>query len=128
MELSSTFHNAAKTAFVIFKSLQKDVSYIVKPEEDGWANSALPVSHPLKVIPNNLTQRDLQNTKFYSEIQPTDTVIMVLGAEIIKAGIRVRTSDEFSIAYTAYTQLYEVKGFDTDPAEALYLILLREKN
>lgn len=128
MSLLSTFHIAAKTAFDVFKSLQKDGTYIVKPVESGWDDSDDPVSVGLKVIPNNLSQKDLQNTRFYSEIQPTDTVIMVLGAEIIKAGIRVRTSDEFTIAYTSYTQLYEIKAFDTDPAEALYLILLREKN
>jgi hypothetical protein len=127
MELSTLFHQGAKTAFAVFKSLQKDGTYIVNPSEAGWSNSAAPVQHSIKVIRASLTERELQNTRFYSQIKPTDVIVMVLGADIISKGIRVRSSDAFSIVYKTYTQSYEIVDYDTDPAEALYLILLREK-
>ena len=128
MELSTVFHQGAKTAFTVFKSLQKDGTYIVNPSEAGWEDSDDPVEHDFKIIPVSLSEGSLRDTRFYTEIQPTDTVIMILGADVIAKSLRIRTSDSFSIVYKTYTQLYEIKNFDTDPAEAIYMLLLREKS
>lgn len=128
MSLLNTFKNAAKTVFNVFVSLQKDGYYISNTHESGWDDSDEATSHHMKILPSNLTEKELRNIKFYSEIQPTDTLIMVLGEDIIANGIRVRKSDFFQINHSSYSQLYEIIGFDTDPAEALYIILLRERN
>ena len=128
MSLLNVFHNAAKVAFNVFDSLKKEGVYIRNTIESGWDDSTDPDNSPMDVIISSLSEEQLRQTRFYSEITPTDIVAMVLGKDIETHGIRVRKSDNFRIYHRTYDQLYEIIGFDTDPAEALYLLLLREKN
>lgn len=126
MELSQVFHNGVETAFKVFKSLQKDGQYIVTSAESGWDDSISPGIHDMKVIPSSFAQEDLKNLRFFSEIASDDVIIMIKGKDITNNNIRVRSSDKFNIAYTTYSQLYDIKAFDTDSAEALYILLLKE--
>ena len=127
MELSTVFHNGVETAFKVFASLQKDGIYIISPNESGWDDSSDPIEVPMKIIPASFSQKDLHNLKFYSEIKADDVLIMVKGVDIINNNVRVRTTDLFQIVHRSYTQLYDIKAFDTDPAEALYILLLKER-
>lgn len=126
MGLDQVFHKGVETAFKVFKSLQKDGQYIITPNESGWDDSPSSVSKEMKIIPSSFSQKDLKNLRFYSEIESDDVVIMIRGVDIIDNGIRVRKGDQFQIAYKTYSQLYDIKAFDTDPAEALYILLLKE--
>lgn len=126
MELFGVFHLAAKTAFTVFKSLQRDGIYILNPDESGWTDSEAPTQVSMKIIPLSLSDEQVRNSKFFAKIKPTDTVVMVLGSDIISNNIKVRSGDSFSIVQRTSTQLYGIEDFDTDPAEALYLLLLRE--
>lgn len=128
MGLADVFTAAVETAFTVFADFVKSGAYIVEPDESGWTTSDVAVECEMDVIVNGLTQKDAQNTKFYAQIRETDTIVMVKGTDISKNNIRVRNSDSFKVIHKTYTQLYEIVAHDTDPAEALYLILLREKN
>lgn len=128
MELKTVFNNAVETAFTVFASLVKEGGYIVTPENLGWDDTTPNLPIPMGVIVNGLTQKQLKNTRFYTQIEPTDTVIMVKGSDILNNGIRVRNSDRFTIKFSdTLTVSYEIQAHETDPADALYLILLREK-
>jgi len=126
MDLNTVFHNAVATAFKVFKGLIKSGEYIVAVESKGWSSSGTPTTASLDVIVNGLTQDQLKNTKFYTQMEPTDTVIMVKGKDLAEKGIRVRNSDNFRIDFDTYSTYFEIQGHETDPAQALYLILLRE--
>jgi hypothetical protein len=127
MGLNEVFTSAVETVFTIFTDFVKEGKYMILPEESGWEEGEVPSEYPMDVIVNGLSQRDLRNSKFFAQIQPTDTVIMVKGKNVIDAGIRVRNSDSFIITFRTGDQEFTIIDHETDPAEALYLILLREK-
>jgi len=127
MDLNLVFKNAVDIAFTVFASLVKPGAYIVEPEEKGWDDTTENEPVPMDVIVNGLTQKQLRETRFYTQMEPTDTVIMVKGSDITEKGIKVRNSDKFSITFPTETTVFEIQANETDPAKALYLILLREK-
>ena len=127
MGLDTVFSSAVDTLFVVFKDFVCKGEYSIAPVDSGWDDSPDPVTHEMDVIVNGLTQSELKNTSFYSQIAPTDTVIMIKGSDIEKNSIRIRNSDSFKITHKTYTQDYLIIDHDTDPAEALFLVLLREK-
>jgi len=126
MGLNTLFESAVDTAFQVFKDLAKPGKYLVRPEESGWGDDEAPIEHSMEVIVNGLSQDDKKETSFYTEIQPSDTIVMVKGKDIAANSIRVRNSDKFQIQFKSYTSEFNIIASDTDPAEALYLILLRD--
>ena len=145
MALADVFISAVDTAFTVFSSVVKTGRYIINKEGSGWGESTediippegsgepiIPAVDPKKeytmeVIVNGLSQDDLKNTRFFAQIEPEDTVVMLKGKDIVSNGIRVRNSDSFEIDFASYTGSFTIISHDTDPAEALFLLLLREK-
>jgi len=127
MSLNTVFSGAVDTIFTVFKDLVKQGNYLRLPAESGWEDSEVPTSYDISVIVNGLSQKEISNTKFYAHMNPTDTVIMVKGSEIAAHELRIRSSDLIQIVFSTYTGLFEIIDHETDPAEALFLILVREK-
>jgi hypothetical protein len=137
MGLSDVFENAVNVAFQVFVDFVKPGTYIVRKSDDGWGPDPIldpPIDPPaespnefdMEVIVNGLSQKDLANSKFFAQMQPTDTVIMVKGYDIKSNSIRVRNTDKFQIEFSSYTGEFDIIDHETDPAEALFIILLRE--
>jgi len=127
MSLKDVLTSAVDTTFTVFADMVKPGKYTVNQEGNGFDDDVTPVSYEMGVIVNGLSQSDLKNSKFFGQIQPEDTVVMIKGKDITDNEIRVRNSDSFEIEFTSYTSTFNVIGHDTDPAEALFLLLLREK-
>ena len=127
MGLAEVFESAVDTAFTIFVDAVKVGRYVVSPDNSGWGDTETIIKHQMEVIVNGLSQEDKRNTSFYTQIQPTDTIIMVRGIDIRDNSIRVSNSDLFEIDFASYTDLFTIEAHDTDPVEALFIILLREK-
>lgn len=128
MSLQDVFQNVAVIAFNVFSSLVRKGRYIVTPTESGWGDADTPSTYEMDVIENGLSQDQKANTKFYSQIQPTDNIIMVKGVDIIGNGIEVKNADEFEIDSRFGTKKFVIIDHETDPAEALFTILLRENH
>ena len=127
MGLSTVFDNAVVTAFDVFKEAIKQGRYVVNPVESGWEEGETSVKHEMGVILNGLSQKDRENTSFSSQIQPNDSIIMVKGTDIRDNSIRVTNSDSFELDLAFGTDSFTIVAHDTDPYEALFLILLRER-
>lgn len=130
MSLYDVFHKAAGVAFNVFSSLMKDAEYISRLQGSGWGDDAPNPRFPMKVIVNGLTQEQVRNTKFFAQMNPRDTIIMVKGVDIIGNNITVSTSDKFSVnlgtVEVPIMREFYIIDHETDPASALFLILLRE--
>jgi len=127
MGLKNVFISAVDTAFTVFVDLIKPGRYIINQEGNGFDDELESEEYNMEVIVNGLSQSDLRNSKFFAQIQPEDTVVMVKGKDIASNSIRVRNSDSFEIDFSSYTGSFVIIDHDTDPAEALFLLLLREK-
>ena len=129
MSLNDVFQSAADTIFKIFDSLTKPGYYVVR-EGTGWGeeDEEPDPAHSMKVIVNGLTQEQVRNTKFFTQIQPLDTIIMVKGADIRTNDIVVKNSDVFKVVFGSDTKAFDIIDHETDPAEAVYLMLLRENH
>lgn len=127
MSLKDVFISAVDTTFTVFADMVKTGRYITNQEGNGFDDDLASDEYTMDVIVNGLSQSDLRNSKFFAQIQPEDTVIMVKGKDIASNAIRVRNSDSFEIDFPSYTGSFNIIGHDTDPAEALFLLLLREK-
>jgi hypothetical protein len=121
------FEDAVETAFTVFSSLLKDGMYLTVPEESGWGTDVPPVESPMVVIVNGLTQKDKENTSFFTQILSSDTIIMAKGADLRKNSVEVSSSDKFKILFGEVWKTFNIVAHETDPAEALYLLLLRQK-
>lgn len=126
MGLNLVFENAVQTAFTVFKDFVKPGKYIVSAKDSGWGEAVVPVEYEMEVIVNGLTQEDLRKTSFFTQIQSSDTIAMVKGKDIASNSIRVRNVDKFEVQFKSYTTQFVIVEHETDPAEALFLLLLRE--
>jgi hypothetical protein len=127
MGLDSVFINAVEIAFTVFTSLVKEGKYIVSSDEVGWGSTDLPNEYPMESIVNGLSQEDKKNTSFANLILPTDTIVMVRGTNIKSNVGNVKNSDIFQLKLGGAWETFNIVSHDTDPAEALFLILLRKK-
>ena len=149
MDLTKVFQNAVTTAFNVFSGLVKQGKYVITPSESGWGTEVVipedppvdppeePVDPPpvpiteleMGAIVNGLTQKDKANTSFFNLIEPSDTIVMVKGTDIKSLVPRVKVSDKFHLKLDGinWTE-FNIIDHETDPAEALFLILLREGN
>lgn len=127
MGLNDVFISAVDTVFSVLSDFVVTAQYIVPPDSSGWSDTEVLSTYELKTILNGMSQNDLRSTKFFAQIAPTDTVAMVKGSEIKSNGVRVRASDTMIVPVNSIDTTFEVIAYDTDPAFALYMILLREK-
>jgi len=130
MSLTDVFDSVVEAAFTIFADFVKSGKYIVTPGSSGWGESTIIPDHSMDVIINGLSQKNIRNSAFIAQIQPTDTIIMAKGVDIRNTVKRVKNGDEFSVKFIADDEdsweTFNIVTHDTDPAEALFLILLRK--
>lgn len=119
MSLQTTFIKAADTVFKVFDSLTHAASY-VRVANDGWG-TITETLYSIKVIMGSFTQEDVHTLSFSSLIQPTDIKGLVKGNTLPTP---LKTTDLVRI--TASGRELHVVAWDTDPAGAVYIILLRE--
>ena len=126
MSLEDVFHDACETVFTVFESLIRDGEYLVT-KTDGWDDtSAEPNSIPMDVIINAYSKKDVEQTSFYDLVQVTDLIVMIRGRQITTP---LSTKNMMQITHkTLGVKLYSIEAWDTDPASALYVVLLRASN
>lgn len=127
MDLNNLFEEVTSTIFNVFSSLIKDGMYITMPVESGWDDPTQLNESPCRVIVDGLSQEDKKNTSFFTQIQPTDTIVLIEGKDIRSNSIEVKNSDQFKILFGTTWKNFTVEAHETDPAEALYILLLRSK-
>lgn len=117
MALDQVFKDAAKTIFEVFSSLIYKATYKVIVD-DGF-ETPTETTTPVDLILDSFAERDVQFLSFSALIQPTDVKGLVRGEQL--SGIEVSTSDLVVIGGVVYS----IIAFSTDPAKALYTLLLR---
>ena len=120
MGLARVFEKAVDINFRVFNEAVKSATLEVTT--DNGFDEPTTESYSIRVLLDKFTQKDISKLRFADKIQPTDTKGLVPGKEIKntvgepETGMIVRTDDnEFT-----------VKGFDVDPYNALYTLLLRD--
>ena len=123
MSLEDVFHDACETVFTVFESLIRDGEYIIS-KDSGWDDvQAEPTVIPMDVIINAYKKKDVEQTSFYDLVQVTDTVVMIRGRQITTP---LSTKNTMKITHKDLgVKHYSIEAWDTDPASALYVVLLR---
>ncbi len=125
MSLEDVFHQACEIAFTVFESLIREGEYLIT-KTSGWEDESIPVvpdSIPLDIIINAYKKKDVEHTSFYNLVQVTDNIVMIRGAQITTP---LSTKNSIRIKHkTIGTKTYSIEAWDTDPASALYIVLLR---
>ncbi len=116
MSLRDTFHTAAATAFTVFASLVKSGMY-THVVDDGFSRTETEV--PVNIIISSFDQTDIQKVSFAALIQPTDIQGLIKGSDLT-----LPLSSEGKMTVDSIE--YGVVAHQTDPAEALYIVLLRK--
>lgn len=125
MALYDVFRDLPTKIFKIFESLQLPGVHIIV-NDDGWGGAPTKVEHPMDVIMSSMEKADVEHTAFYELIQPTDIIIMVKGVDVVD---EFDSSHKFQLTHKGGKVVtYSIVAFDTDPAKALYLVLLRGTN
>ena len=119
MALYDVFHKAADTIFKVFKSLQHIVQYR-QVNDDGWGNISTVTRDKIELIIDSFTLEDIQTLPFGTDIQPADMKGLVKGKQLLDLTIKIE--DVFIDENGAK---WNIVGFTTDPASALYIFLLR---
>lgn len=122
MSLHTTFQNAAKTIFNVFKSLIIKADY-VDIEKDGFDvnNETL---YPVDVIIDNFAERDVQFLSFSNLIQPTDVKGLVRGKQLLDQGLTFPSTQD--VLRVSDGREFSIVAHATDPARAMYTFLLRK--
>ena len=123
MSLHTTFQKAAKTIFTIFKSLIRQVDYTVVID-DGFTE-ATRTAHRVDMIIDTFAERDVQFLSFSNLIQPTDAKGMVRGQDLRDQGVS-KLSTRDVVVRVDNGKEYAIIAYSTDPAEAVYTLLLRD--
>ena len=117
MSLEDVFHNAAKKIFKVFKSLQRDVTF-VEVINNGFEKTE--TEYPLKAIVDTFSYEDVQTVPFRSRLQPDDEKFLFLGREF---PVQTVNTDDLIIHDG---RVYTIVGWVSDPAKALYTIAGRK--
>jgi len=121
MALIDVFKGAAATAFQVFDSLTVDVNYVNVTEVKWEDEPGTETLYPAKMIKENFTQKDMYSLSFSSLIQPTDIKGLIQGVDM-----PATPTTQDLVRVTASGQEFHVIAWETDPANALYTLLLRE--
>lgn len=117
MGLRRVFRKAASTIFKVFYDLQISGTY-TDVVDNGFDLVSTEI-YPIIVIKDKFTKEDLKNLSFSKYIQPTDVKGLV-------EGVSVSFSLEIGNTITLDSQIYTIVALETDPAEALWILLLRK--
>ncbi len=123
MSLHTTFQKAAKTVFKVFKSLIFKVQYVVVLKDGFDVNTR--TNHPVDMIVDTFAERDVQFLSFSNLIQPTDVKGLVRGQNLRDQGIATLSTSDVIVRDDNDVE-YAIIAYNTDPAEALYILLLRK--
>jgi hypothetical protein len=117
MSLDTVFHNAAKTVFNVFKSIIHKVEF-VRVTDDGFDEEKTE-KFQVDMIVSSFDAKDVELLGFNRLIQPTDVKGMFRGKQLV--GFTPTTTDIVVDGDTTYS----VVATQTDPAQALWILLLR---
>lgn len=117
MSLNDVFHNAAKTVFKIFSSLQHDVTF-VQVVNDGF--DKVETEHSVKAIVDTFSYQDVQTIPFRTRLQPDDEKFLFLGKSF---PVETINTDDLIIHDG---RVYTIVGWVSDPAKALYTVAGRK--
>jgi hypothetical protein len=123
MALNTTFQKAAKTVFKVFSSLIVPVDYVVIVK-DGFDVDTRTV-YGVDMIIDSFAERDVQFLSFSNLIQPTDVKGLVRGQQMRDLGLSELGTNDVVVRKDNSVE-YSVIAYNTDPAEALYTLLLRK--
>ena len=124
MSVNTAIHKGVKAAFRILKSLQHKATYTHEISNDGFEDKEV-TTHPITVIMDSFSERDVQFLSFSNEIQPQDVRGLVRGLEL---PINPSTKDTLKIEDTSIfggDNPWSVIAWDVDPAVAMFTFLLR---
>ena len=122
MSLKTTFINAAKTIFTVFSSLIVKVNYVVVVQ-DGF-DVDTENEYAVDMIIDTFAERDVQFLSFSALVQPTDVKGLILGQDLRDKGVHKLSTSDLIVRIDDGTE-YSIIAYNTDPAEALYTLLLR---
>ncbi len=120
MSINTTIHKGVSTIFKVLKSLLYSAEY-VDVVDDGFDRTE--VIYTVDVIIDSFSERDVQFLSFSELIQPQDVKGLIRGsqlpvfpssADVLIVGGDGPRSGKFSVI-----------AFSTDPAGALFTVLLR---
>ena len=122
MSLKNTFIKAAETVFKVFESLIVKVDYVVVTQ-DGFDVDTRD-NYPVEMIIDNFAERDVQFLSFSNLIQPTDVKGLVQGQKLRDQKVTSLSTQDVVVRKDNDVE-YSIIAYSTDPAEALYTLLLR---
>jgi len=123
MSLKDTFLKAANVIFNVFESLTHAVNYVVVIK-DGFDVDTRE-EYPVDMIIDNFAERDVQFLSFSNLIQPTDVKGLIRGQQLRDLGV-LELSTQDKVVRIDTSREFAIIAYSTDPAEALYTLLLRD--
>ena len=116
--IRSTFIKGVNTIFNVFNEAVKIGTYDLL-KDDGF-DVPVPLSCPIRCIFESFTEKDVASLSFSDLIQPSD-VKGIIPFEDVTIAMTVNGG-----TMTFGTSTYTVEGFETDPMDVIYTLLLRK--
>lgn len=120
MGIKATFAKGVERIFTAFGDVVKEGIYVLT-DDDGWGNVTTISSNPMRVITDKFEKEDLEKASFSELVQHTDTKGLVPAVDFTSQSLIPKTGKVFKVDDVEFT----IEAFDTDPAEAMYTLLLR---
>lgn len=117
MGIKQAFIDGVETVFTVFGEAVKAGVY-TSTDDDGF-DTPIVVIDDVRIILDAFSQEDISKLSFSDEIQPTDTIGLIPGADL---AVSMLTGNTVTIGIRKFT----VVEFETDPYEVLYTTLLRD--
>lgn len=121
MSIKTTIDKGVNTIFKVLRSLVHPATYVAVVK-DGFSDNS-ETEYSVGVIIDSFSERDVQFLSFSDLIQPQDMKGLVRGAEL---PVSPSSKDYINVTDTSiFTGKHKVIAWNTDPATALYTLLLR---
>ena len=117
-KIKSIFLSGIETIFSIFEESVKSGEYSLIAD-NGFGTTST-TKKTVRCIFDKFTQEDLESLSFSSLIQPTDIKGLIPVVDLQGVAVNVKG------IYTLSSDVYTVEGFEVDPLEVLYIVLLRK--
>ena len=117
MGIKQAFIDGVESVFAVFAEAVKAGVY-TSIDDDGFS-TATEETDDVRVILDAFSQEDVSKLSFSDEIQPTDTIGLIPGADL---ALTMLTGNTVTIG----TRKFTIVEFETDPYEVLYTALLRD--
>lgn len=129
MSILQEFRDIPEVVFDVFEELIIPSNHIIPAKKTGWSDDVTEsVVTELDIIPASFKKEEIDDLSFRNEVQPTDVIVMIKGNEVASKGVIFRSSHSFELFENGRDnepETFSVIASDTDPAKALYLVLLR---